>query len=144
MMEHMDRIFWTRFGNEYHSDPQAPKMACFGGMFFVAIVFFFLFAALLAPMSRLAIIVTNHFGTMNILATGERKLWSKGILTLAAVGAISVVVRRYWRYHLTPEISLPYREKFDRAEMSVMWACYTAGACALMAIMYKVFWYSGW
>jgi hypothetical protein len=140
MMEHMDRIFWKRFGDEYYSEPQSPRWAWFGGIFNVALVFFFLFGGLLTPVFRLAIVATNLVTGADAFSISHKQFWSKTIIACAWAAACIVVVRRYWRYHVNPEASLPYRESINRLEMLGMSIGYLVGAMAVMAAFMWLFW----
>jgi hypothetical protein len=106
----------------------------------VAIVFFFLFEGLLVPVFRVVMIVNNFIVGNAALSMANRNVWSRGMVPIAAIAAATVVARRYWRYHLTPEVSLPYRENVDRLEMVMTWIGYSVGAMAVLVVMVLAFW----
>ena len=139
MLGHIDQIFWKRYADELDRKPESPAMACFAGMLQVGVMFFIFFVALLVPVSRIGMIGVNLLSGTPALTLTARTIWFVAVAMSSAIISMFILVRRYWKYRLTPELARPYFERVDRIQMAFTWAGITVVALGLLAGMCKLF-----
>jgi hypothetical protein len=136
----LDQIFWKRFADELRSDPDDPAMACFAGMFQGGLILYVATIALLAPVSRLAMICLNLMSDEPASLLGSRDRWYAIIAVAAGILTIVVVTKRYWHYRLTPQVAPQMGDEVDRWMMVFTSAGLLVVAFGLMALMFALFW----
>ena len=136
----IDRIFWRRFADEYAVGRDTAASACISGMFHVGLILYVALMGLLAPIARALMIGYNVISNRPYFAVENRNSWYVVIATVAALITIAVIRRRYWRYRLTPEMSRPYLQSFDRNVMVLASTLLLVSAFGVMGLMFLVFW----
>jgi hypothetical protein len=135
----LDDVFWKRFADEYHEDPESPSAACFEGMFSAAVILFFGFIALLAPASRLLMVAINMLSHTAAAEIPHRDAWFTVVAVASALLSGLVVWRRYWRFRLVPEAAAPY-VGMDRFVIARNALGILAAAIVMTSLMFWIFW----